>query len=159
MSELVVKIEPSSSSSRADLVGVHEVAVVRDGERALVRVVDDGLRVLEERLARRRVPHVADRRGAGQAGEPCLVEDVGDVAHLLLDGHALAGPRDDARGLLPPVLHRIEAEVRQVRGVRVAEDAEDPALVPELVLRFFREAPATTGVYPGSRASRRLFTA
>ena len=125
----------------ADLVGVHEVAVVRDGERALVRVVDDGLSVLEERLARRRIPHVADRRGAGQAGEPCFVEDVRDVSHLLLDGHALARPRDDSGGLLPPVLHRIEPEVRQVRGVRVTVDAEDPALVAELVLRLFLGSP------------------
>ena len=44
-------------------------------------------------------------------------------------------------GLLPPVLHRIEAEVRQVRGVRVTEDAEDAALVAELVLRLFQGSP------------------
>src|ERR1019366_3378007 len=129
----------------ADLAGVYEVAVVRDRERTLVRVVHDGLRVLEERLARRRIPDVADRRGAGQAGEPSLVEDVGDVSHPLLDRDPVSGPCDDAGGLLSPVLHRVEAEIRQIRGIRVAEDAEDPALVPELVACALRGTPRHEG--------------
>ena len=115
------------------LVGIHQVSVVADRERPLVRLVDDRLSVLETRLARRRVAHVSDRRVPREPRESRLVEDVRDVAHLLLDGHALAGPRHDARGLLTAVLHRVEAEIRQVAGVRVAEDPEDAALVPELV--------------------------
>ena len=42
------------------LAGVHEVAVVRDGEIAFVVRYDDGLRVFDVRVARRGVAHVAD---------------------------------------------------------------------------------------------------
>ena len=65
----------------AELLGVGEVAVVADGERA-ARVVDgDGLRVLDVRAARGRVAHVADGDAPGQLAELLLREGVLDEAH------------------------------------------------------------------------------
>ena len=86
-----------------------------------------------------------DRGGAGQPREAGLVEDVRDVTHLLLDRHALARPGHDAGGLLPAVLHGVEAEIRQVSRVRVAVDAEDAALVAKLVLSLVPETPRHSG--------------
>ena len=47
----------------------------------------------------------------------------------------------DARALLPAVLQRVEAEVGQVRRLGVAEDAEDAALVAELVEHCLPDGP------------------
>ena len=41
--------------------------------------------------------------------------------------------RDDADGLLPPMLQRIEAEVDEIRRIRPPEDAKNTALFVELV--------------------------
>ena len=46
----------------------------------------------------------------------------------------LAVARDDAGRLLPAVLQRVQAEVRDVRGLGVPVDAEDAALVVEVVV-------------------------
>src|SRR5258708_34875915 len=40
----------------------------------------------------------------------------------------------DARGLLPAMLQRVESEIRHVGGLRMVPDAEQPALVVELVV-------------------------
>ncbi len=42
--------------------------------------------------------------------------------------------RDDACGFLAAMLQRVEAEIRQVRRLRVAENAEDTTLVVEMIV-------------------------
>ena len=60
-------------------------------------------------------------------------EIVGDVAHRLVHPQAVAVGRRDADALLAAMLERVEAEVREIRGLRVAVDPEDAALFSELV--------------------------
>ena len=73
----------------------------------------------------------------------------------------LAVARDDAGRLLPAVLQRVQAEVGHVRGLGVAEDAEDAALVVEVVvLQRSRSDGAPGGASPdlaglGSSTTRR----
>src|SRR5207302_10181821 len=55
----------------------------------------------------------------------------------------------DARRLLAAVLERIEAQVHDVGGLRMVPDAEEPALVVELVVRHAAR-PARGPVRPGS---------
>src|ERR1700675_3050059 len=45
---------------------------------------------------------------------------------------AIAG--DDSGGFLPAMLQRVEAEIRQLRGFFVSEDAEDTTLVVEVIV-------------------------
>ena len=119
------KIEPASLELGAQLLGVREVAVVADGERA-ARVVDgDGLGVLDVRAARRRVADVADGEAPGQLAELVLGEGVLHQAHGPVGVELLAVARDDAGRLLPAVLERVQPEVRHVGRLGVPVDAED----------------------------------
>ena len=111
----------------ADRAGVHQVAVVRDRERAAVGRRAERLRVAQARLAGRRVAHVADRVTAGQLAQDLLVEHVADEAHRAVDEVLLAVRRRDARALLAAVLERVETEVGEMRRFGMAVHAEDAA--------------------------------
>ena len=70
----------------------------------------------------------------GQPGERLAVERLVDVAHrLAMTRICDAVGRGDAGALLPAVLQRVQAEVGEVRGLGMAEDPEDAALVLELI--------------------------
>jgi hypothetical protein len=118
----------------AERVGVREVAVVADRERALCVVDGERLGVLEVRAARGRVPDVTDRDATGELREVLLAERVLHEAHRAVEMELLAVGRDDARRLLPAMLKRVKAEVREVRRLDVTVDAEDAALVAKMVV-------------------------
>ena len=63
----------------------------------------------------------------GQVLQPVGGEDVVDVAHLAHGAQLVAVGRDDARRLLPAVLKRVQAEVREICRFRVSVDSNDPA--------------------------------
>ena len=119
-----------------DLASVDEVSVVRERERSAPGREDDRLRVREKRCAGRRVPHVTDGRATRKSGEPRFIEDVGDVAHLPFDEKLLPVERGDPGRLLPAVLERVEAQVRDVGGVLGVGDPENAAFVAESVPQF-----------------------
>ena len=62
-----------------------------------------------------------------------LVERLGHVAHGARDPHLLAVGGADAGALLAAMLQGVEAEIGQVGRFGMAEDAEDAALVFELI--------------------------
>ena len=66
----------------AQLLDVHEVAVVPQRDRARAPVVDERLRVRPPVRAGRRVARVADRDLAGKRLQLLLVEDLRDEAHV-----------------------------------------------------------------------------
>ena len=104
-----------------------------------VRAINqDRLRVQQPALPRRRVPHVPDGGRPGQARQRLAIERVGDVAHRPRDAYLPAIRGGDARALLSPMLQRVQTEVRHVGGLEVAEDAEDTALVLELIEHVFQ---------------------
>ena len=115
-------------------VGVHQVAVVADRDRAAVALDEVGLRVRGHGVARGRVADVADRAVPGQRLEAARREHVVHEAHALLEPEPLAVAAGDARRLLPAVLQGVEPHVGEVRGLGVAEDAEEAALVVEVVV-------------------------
>ena len=69
-----------------------------------------------------------------QLAELILGERVLHEAHRAVRVELLAVARDDAGRLLPAVLERVEPEISHVRGFGVAEDAENAALVVEMVV-------------------------
>ena len=119
---------------RAQLLDVHEVPVVAEGDRARAPVMDQGLRVRPAVRPRRRVARVPDRDLARQRLELLLVEDLGDEAHVANDGEPAAVGDRDPRGLLAAVLEREQAEVGEARDVPLiradAEDATHQRFVP-----------------------------
>ena len=150
MSEVDWKIEPAASSSWRRIVGVHEVAVVADGDRAAVALDEVRLRVRGHGVARGRVAHVADGPVPGKRVEPRLREHVVHQPHALLEPDRLPVARRDARRLLAAVLQGVEPHVGEVRGLGVAEDAEEAALVVEVVVL---EGQAAQGRPPGLRSA------
>src|SRR5689334_8886971 len=82
----------------------------------------------------RRVPDVADRALAGELRQLVRAEGVLDEPHRAMREELLAVARDDPRGLLPAMLERVQSEVGDVRGLGVAVDREDAALVVEVVV-------------------------
>jgi len=112
---------------------------VADGDLPVRAVDQDRLRVLEAALAGRRVPHVTDRARPGEIADRRFIEIVGDVAHRFVDAQSRAVGRRDADALLPAVLQRVQAEVGEIGGLRMAVNAEDAAFFFELV-HFFKLA-------------------
>ena len=73
---------------------------------------------------------------ASRPGRPdsvCTSNGVGDVAHRAGEPHLLPIRGGDARALLSAMLESVETEVGHVGRFGMAEDAEDAALVFELI--------------------------
>ena len=66
-----------------------------------------------------RVPAMTHRDVAAERGQGGLVEYLGDQPHLLVHHDAAAVADRDARGLLPPVLQRVQAEVGELGHILV----------------------------------------
>jgi hypothetical protein len=113
----------------AELPRVDEVAVVRDRDLAVRAVDQERLGVLDLALAGGRVAGVADGDVSRQTLEAVLVEGVGDLPHRPRDAQLLTVGGGDAGALLAAMLQRIEPEIGEIRGLGMAKDAEDPALV------------------------------
>ena len=126
----------------AQLAGVGEVAVVREGHAALYVAYDDGLGVLARAPAGGAVAAVAyGHLPAREAAHDVLGEDVVHKAHVLVAGYHAVVVYRDAAALLAAVLQRVEGAVGHGDDVLVlgaGDDAEDAALLVQLIeeLRF-----------------------
>ena len=125
---------PPSDQGVAQLGRVDEVPVVAEGDLAVRAVDENRLRVDDLAVARRRVPHVADRRIAAERRQRLLVDGLRHLPHRPRQVQALAVGGGDAGALLPPVLQRIQPETGQRGRLRVTVNAEDAALVVESVV-------------------------
>jgi hypothetical protein len=118
----------------APLGGVGEVAVVAEGDFALVAVDHDGLSVEESFVTSGGVPRVADGEAAGKLGEYARLENFFDFAHRAMDVQLFAVAGDDAGGFLAAMLESVETEIGEVGSFGMAENAEDTTLVVEMVV-------------------------
>ncbi len=105
-----------------------------DREAAAVEFGEQRLHVAQDGLAGGRIAHMADGRRAGQALDHLAAgEVVADQAHPPLGMESLAVEGDDAGRFLAAVLEGVQAERGDRGGVRMAEDAEDAALLAQPV--------------------------
>jgi len=119
----------------APVGGVGEIAVVADGDFALVAIDHDGLGVQDGFIAGGGVAGVADGAVAGEFCEDAGDEDFLDFAHGAVDVEVVAIAGDDAGGFLAAMLQCVETEVGEVGGFGMAEDTEDTTLVVEMIIR------------------------
>ena len=124
---------PQANEMIAQLLRVDQIAVVGDRNLPVHAVDQDRLRVVQLAVAGGGIAGVADRRRARQRGQPIRVEDIGDIAHVFRHDDAVPVGGGNAGALLTSMLHRIEAEIREVRRFGVPGNAEHRALVLELV--------------------------
>ena len=118
----------------AQIEGVDQVAVVRDGEAAVGELDHERLRVLQQRAAAGRVAIVADGGRAGEAAEDLVVEDVGDQSEAAVRQQQVAVGGDDARALLAAVLQGVQAEVGEIGGLGVPVHPHEGALLAEAIV-------------------------
>ena len=119
----------------AHLMRVGEIAVVGDCKAAPVGFHEDGLHVAQHGFARGRVAVVADGGMAGERSDVGPVrEDLGDEAKIAVDMELRPVEGDDAGGFLASMLQGMKAEDRVGRRVLGSEDAEDTALLVQLVI-------------------------
>ena len=112
----------------AELLDVHEIAVVAERDGPRTTVVDQGLGVGPAVRARRRVARVPDRELSRQRLELLLVEHLGDEPHVADDREPAAVGDSDPRRLLTAMLEREETEVRKTCHVPLARaDSEHSA--------------------------------
>ena len=117
----------------AQLARVDQVTVVGDGDLSVAAFDEKWLSVLDRAVAGGGISGVADREVAAETVDGLFGEGVGDLAHAAGQTHAMAVAGGDAGAFLSAVLQRVETERGQAGGFGVAENAEHPALVLELV--------------------------
>src|SRR5512139_503367 len=74
---------------------------------------------------------------AGEFSKSSFAEYVSHKAHRLFNKHLLAICRADACTFLPPVLKRIQTEIRKVCSLGMAKNTEDAAFL----MKFIGEDP------------------
>src|SRR5215472_11814375 len=120
----------------ADLIGIDEIAVVRNGNHALVAIHHDGLRVENGGIAGRGVTRVANRQGTRETVQDFSGKDLGDLAHGFVDEEALAVRRDNACRLLPAMLQLMQTEIGQRGSLAVVMYRYHSTFVLEFVHHF-----------------------
>ena len=115
--------------------GIRQVAVVGEREAAEAELGEQRLHVAHDRVAGGRIAHMPDGGMARQAADHLLAgEDVADVALVAEGVELLAVERHQAGGFLTAVLQGVQAEGGVGRGVVIAVNAEDAALLAQLVV-------------------------
>ena len=113
---------------RPQRLGVGQVAVVRERERALAIAGENRLRVGDHRRSSGRVTGVTDRHVAGQAPEHGLVENIRHESHAPVRARdARSIDRDHAGRLLAAMLEAVQPQIGDARRVRNARYADDAA--------------------------------
>ncbi len=125
----------------AQLVGIGDVAVVRDGHFALVADHGKRLGVEQDGIAGGGIARVPDGQIAGQLGQHVAGEDVGHMPHGLVGVDLVAVRGADAGALLPAVLQGVESEVRQLGCLGVAVDGDHTAFLVEFIEHALRVPP------------------
>ena len=119
----------------AQRLRIGQIAVVTDREAAGIQFGEQRLDVAQDRLAGRRVTHMADGRRARQALDRAFLGKViADEAKTSLGMETGAVEGDDARRFLSAMLKRVQAESGAHRGVGVVENAEYAAIFAQAII-------------------------
>lgn len=119
----------------AQLVGIHERAVMRQRNDHVVDRREMRLRGLPAFGARCAVAHVSDGEVARERAEVCVRKHLVEEAQVLTDHHRAAVAHSDARRFLAAMLQRLEAKVCEARDVEAGRpNAEDTALLMERII-------------------------
>ena len=80
---------------------------------------------------------MADGHGADEVMEDIAFEDLGHEAHPPVGVKMFSIARDDAGAFLAAMLESVEAVVRKLSGVRMAENTEDATIMLGIILHEF----------------------
>src|SRR5260370_3722365 len=105
-----------------------------ESEVALVAVDEDGLGVHQGSIAGCRVTRVAERRVAGKPSEHVRLENIRHQPHTLFESQFASVTRNDSRRFLAAMLQRVKAQISELGGFGMAEDAAHAAVVVKTVV-------------------------
>src|SRR5579864_1779217 len=118
----------------AELESVGQVAVVRERKLALIAIGSERLGVHQRRVARGGIAGMANRCRAGQTRDHVRREQFLHQAHAPFDAQLHAFGGSDACGFLSTMLKGVKTKIGELGGLFIAENAEDAALVVEVVV-------------------------
>ena len=128
---------------------VGQVAVMRNREAAELEVGVERLHVAQDGATCGGIAVVADRTGAGQRRDHSRVAKVvADQAETAMGMEMAAIEGDDAGQFLAAMLERVQAECGAGRGIGDVPDAENAALLVELVVLRRSQGHADTLLDP-----------
>ena len=113
----------------AQLGGIGEVAIVRDGDLAPGAIDREWLGVAQVRSPGGRVTGVADSHRAHEVMQDPAIENLRDQSHALVGTELLPIARDNASALLAAMLQGVKAVISQLGGIGVAVNAEHAAIM------------------------------
>jgi hypothetical protein len=113
---------------------IRKIAVVPQRHFALVAVDHDGLRVQQRFVAGGGIARVANRQIAGQVLQHRRRKNFFDFAHRAMQVQFRAVARNDSSRFLPAMLQRIQAQIRQLRGLFMPKHAEHTTFVVKTVV-------------------------
>ncbi len=114
---------------------VGQIAVVGNGEAALGELGEQRLDVAQRGLAGGRIAHVADGAAAGELTDDIVAIEVArDMAHRPVRMEMLAVETGHAGGFLAPVLQRVQPQGNEACRIAGTPDAENAALLAQLVV-------------------------
>jgi hypothetical protein len=96
---------------------------------AAFAVADERLGVAQVGRAGGRIAGVADGHVAREFAQDFGVENLGDQAHAFVVVELIAFTGDDPGAFLAAMLQGVEAVIGEFRGVWMAKDAEDAAIM------------------------------
>src|SRR5215469_1521576 len=129
---------------RADIVGVDNVAVVRQRDFSLAALHANRLRVQQRRIAGGRVAGMSDGKRTRKSSKTLAGEDIGDQSHGLMQLDAFAIRRSNTRRLLPAMLQRVQAEVSELGSFGVAVNRSHSALFMQFVQLNHHRSPVSS---------------
>ena len=129
LSTVVWKIEPRASSSSRSWAALVRLPLWAMAIWPRAQSTVERLGVAQVRRAGGGIAGVADGHLADQVVQDVAVEDLRHQAHALVRAKLPAVGGDDAGALLAAMLQGVEAVVGQLRGVRMAVNAEDAAIM------------------------------
>src|SRR5882762_2021585 len=136
------RLEERSSALElgTQITQIHQITVVRNGNKALSRLHADWLRIQQRRVARSRVARMADSHIALELGQYIVGEDIGNQPHALDVRKISAVGSSDTSRLLPTMLQGIESKIGLSRSIRMTVNSNNTALFAKLVIGAARTA-------------------
>src|SRR3984957_4044919 len=116
------------------LSSVGGISVVAERHLSLVAIDQNGLRVEQCFVASGGIACVADRRVPRKRAQYAGRENFFHFAHGTMKMQVAAIAGNDSGRFLAAMLQRVKAEIRELRGFFVAEDAEHTTFVVEVVV-------------------------
>src|SRR5579871_3132657 len=129
-----LKVGALALELRAQIAEIYQVAIVRNGDKALRRIHANRLRIQQRGVTGSGIARMADGHRSRQLLQHIFAEDLRHQAHTLDVCHVVPVGRCDARRLLPAMLQRVKTQISLPGCIGMTMNGHDAALFMQLVI-------------------------